>query len=450
MSLFARLIPQWPERTLPFLSLRGEERSTFRLHITSAVIGAVAAGVMLNHDYIATRGLHATVWQITLLTMIWPVSNLFSVFASHWLERKGSYFRTIMIAGILCRMPIAFMCISSSVNMMLILLVFYFASNSVVIPGQNAVIRHRYGEGRRATLFGWGMSAFTLFSLPASMIAGAMLDADFQFYRILFVVEGVFGVGHALLIAMMARGMKLDKGYEYPEGPGFFRRLFTVFSKDREFARFEAYFMLYGVGFMVVLPAIPFFASDVLGLSYEQYAVSKGVIGQLGILLLGPFMGAKVDRIHPFRFTGIMSIILGFYPLALMAGGIFPDMGRVFFYTAYAIFAIGIAGVTISWNMSSLYFAPEGQTATYQGLHISMTAIRGLFAPILGNLIITYSGYTDTFLVSAGCFFTAGLLHLRRHQQREAEGLETKEEPGIRPGSPMKTAQRSEVDTDGQ
>ncbi len=424
MSFFARLTPIFSERKLPVLSLRGDERRAFRLHITSAILGAVAAGVMLNHDYIATRGLHATVWQITLLTMIWPVSNLFSVFASHWLERRGSYFRTILTAGALLRLPIVLMYFSSNVNVMLVLLVFYFASNSVVIPGQNAVIRYRYGEGRRATLFGWGMSVFTLVSLPAAMIAGALLDADFQFYRILFVAEGVFGVGHALFIALMARGMRIEPVRHDPSEPGFFRRLLLVFARDREFARFEAYFMLYGVGFMVVLPAIPFFASDVLGLTYEQYAIARGVIGQLGILFLGPFMGARVDRIHPFRFTGTVCIILGFYPLALMAGGFFPGAGRIFFYLAYAIFALGMAGIMISWNMSSLHFAPEGQTATYQGLHVSLTAVRGLFAPILGSLLMTHSGYTDTFLVSSGCFITAGLLHLRRHQQRRASGIE--------------------------
>jgi MFS family permease len=416
-------MPGLPRRRLPAFSLGGEERRAFRFQITSSVMGAVAAGVMLNHEYIAARGLHASVWQITILTMIWPVSNVFSVFASHWLERRGSYFGTMLLAGVLLRLPIALMYFSGNVNVMMVLLVFYFASNSVVIPGQNAAIRHRYGEGRRATLFGWGLSVFTLFSLPASMIAGAMMDADFQFYRILFVVEAVFGACHALFIAMMARGMKAVGHGTGETGDGFLGRLFRVFSQDREFARFEAYFMLYGFGYMIVLPVIPFFASDMLGLSYEQYALAKSVIGQLGLVFLAPWLGTRVDRIHPFRFTGVMCLILGFYPLALLAGGFFPAAGKALFYAAYAIFAIGIAGVSMSWNMSSLYFAPEGQTATYQGLHISLTAIRGLFAPVIGNLILTFSGYTDAFLVSTGCFLTAGLLHLRRYRSRLAEGL---------------------------
>ena len=84
MSFFTRLIPYFNERKSPVLSLQGDERRTFRLQLASSVMGALAAGVMLNHDYIAAKGLHASVWQITLLTMIWPISNLFSVFVSPW------------------------------------------------------------------------------------------------------------------------------------------------------------------------------------------------------------------------------------------------------------------------------------------------------------------------------------------------------------------------------
>lgn len=48
--------------------------------------------------------------------------------------------------------------------------------------------------------------------------------------------------------------------------------------------------MLYGIALQAVLPAIPFFARNQVGLSFEQFATAKGVIGQLG-LLLGPFLG---------------------------------------------------------------------------------------------------------------------------------------------------------------
>jgi len=194
------------------------------------------------------------------------------------------------------------------------------------------------------------------------------------------------------------------------------RSLWRIFRNDREFAWFETYFFLYGVAFLMLLPVIPYFATDVLHLDYEQYAFAKGVIGQLGVLLLSPFMGIRLSRLHPFRFTGIVSIILAFYPLSLAFSEWIPASGQFFFYLAYFIFAIGMAGVRISWSISSMHFAPPGQEATYQGLHITLTALRACFAPILGTVLLHYFGYTEAFLVSACTFAIAGVLFIIRYR----------------------------------
>jgi MFS family permease len=411
-------------RSLLTPELGEEERGTFRLHILSALSLAVAWGVLVNHEYIAAKGLGATVWQITLLTMIWPVSNFLSVFLTHFIDGKGCYSRAVLVGGLM-RLSLGLMLLSSSVNVMLVLLLLFFASNSVVIPVQNAVIRHRYRKGHRGSLFGWSMSVRNLVSLPASMLVGALLDVDFSLYRYLFLAEGVFGAGQAFFFAAMARGMKASPRLQQ-SGRGvthFFRSLWEVFSRDREYARFQCYFMLYGIAYQAVLPAIPFFARDQLGLSYEQYATAKGVIGQLGLVLLGPFLGAKVERIHPFRFTGIIVLVLALYPLVMAAGGWLPSMGVVLFYASFCFFAVGVAGINVSWNLSSMSFAPSDQAATYQGLHVTATAIRGLFAPILGNQILQHLGYTAPFIFSTGLFLIAGILFLRRYGERRKAGL---------------------------
>ncbi|MBN1434843.1 MFS transporter [Candidatus Fermentibacterales bacterium] len=393
----------------------GQERRTFGLHLLSAAMGALASGVILNHEYIAAKGLDASVWQVTFLVMIWPVSNVLSVFINHWIERSGSYSKAVLLAGVPLRLPIALMWFSSDASVMLGLLLLFFSSNSVVIPAQNAVIRARYREGQRGVLFGWVMSAFTLFSLPAAMIVGSLLDLDFGFYRVLFVVEGVAGAGQALVIGLITGGMEMVRPRRERDGDGFLRSLFRVFRRDKEFAAFESFFMLYGIGFMIVLPAIPFFAQDVLRLSYEQYATAKGVIGQIGMLLLGPFMGIRVERLHPFRFTGLACLVLGLYPITIFMGNWIPALGIVFFYAGYSIYSLGMAGINMSWNMSSLHFAPEGQAATYQGLHITLTALRGMVAPVAGSIVMDLFGYTAPFMLSTFFFMLAGTLFLRRY-----------------------------------
>ena len=401
-----------------FSPLTPSEKKAFRLHLVSAILGGISVGVIINHEYIAVNGLHAAHWQITALTMLWPISNILSVFINHWIDSHGRYDRAVLWIGVLTRLPVALMFFFSSVNVMLLLLLLFFASNSVVLPAQNAVMKKKYGDSNRARLFGWWSSILTLFSLPMAMLAGALLDADFQFYRLLFVVEALFGAGQAVFLSIMARGMT-STVTEKSTGRGtrhFMKSLWSVFRNDREFAWFESYFFLYGVAFLMLLPVIPYFATDVLNLDYEQYAMAKGVIGQLGVLLLSPFMGIRLNRLHPFRFTGIVSLILAFYPLSLAFGSWIPSFGRFFFYLAYFIFAVGMAGVRVSWSISSMHFAPPGQEATYQGLHITLTALRACFAPILGSVLLYFFGYTEAFLVSSGIFTLAGILFIMRYR----------------------------------
>ncbi len=408
-----------------FRPLGGGERKSFKLHLLSAVFGGVSMGVVINHEYIAVNGLNAAAWQITALTMLWPISNMLAVFINHWLDSRGRYDRAVLIFGVLSRLPVALMFFSSNVNLMLLLLLFFFASNSVILPAQNSIMKKRYSKNNRARLFGWWTSAFTLFSLPMAMLAGALLDMDFQYYRILFVVEALFGAGQAVFLSIMARG--LESGVtEKSTGRGsmhFFRSLWAIFKNDRDFTWFEIYFFIYGIAFLMILPVIPFFAIDRLGLDYEQYALAKGVIGQIGVLFLSPFLGVRLEKLHPFRFTGIVCLLLALYPLSMAFGNWIPDMGIAFFYIAYAIFAVGMAGVRMSWNISSMHFAPPGQEATYQGLHVTMTALRASFAPILGSVLLHFGGFSEAFLVSSGLFALSGILFLRKYRKRKAEGV---------------------------
>jgi len=427
---------EWPAGRLGRLfrvPLKPGERSALKLHLAAQALGAVASGVVLNHDYIAGNGLGGSVAQITALAMIWPVSNLFSVLASHWLDSTNSHFRAMML-GTVMRLAVALMAFSSSVNTMLLLLFLFFASNSVVIPGTNAALRHRYRRGNRGVLFGWGMSVFNLVSLPASILVGVLLDADFSLYRWLFLAQGIFGAGQALCFAMMVRGLKNDGETPSVSVREMFRGLVAVFRADREFVLFEAFFMLYGFGFLGIQPAIPFFARDVLHLSYEQYATAKGVLGQVGLVFLGPLLGAGLERIRPFRFTGHMCMLLAGYPLLLAASSLTPGLGVPLFYGAWMVYTTAMAGIHISWSMSSMHFAPEGKVATYQGFHVTASAFRGFISPALGSVIMQTFGYTANFAMSAAFFLAAGILFLRHARKRALSGLPSGAPPSL-PGS---------------
>ena len=92
-------------RRLPLIA-----RYTFRLHLLSAVIDAILIGgfVYAFADMVLKRALSASDLEITIFTMLGPVTTLFSM---HWASyihgrKKAPYF---LIAGIFGRLILVLM-----------------------------------------------------------------------------------------------------------------------------------------------------------------------------------------------------------------------------------------------------------------------------------------------------------------------------------------------------
>jgi hypothetical protein len=88
-----------------------------------------------------------------------------------------------------------------------------------------------------------------------------------------------------------------------------------------------------------------------------------------------------------------------------------------------------MAGINMSWNMSSLHFAPAGQEATYQGLHVTLTAVRGLLAPLIGSVVLQEFGYTAPFILSSCLFVLSGVLFLTRYSRSGPQSREGQPDP---------------------
>jgi hypothetical protein len=71
-------------------------------------------------------------------------------------------------------------------------------------------------------------------------------------------------------------------------------------------------------------------------------------------------------------------------------------------YISYGLFA---ATMALLWFIGSAYFCKKEDAANYQSIHLTLTGIRGLFAPLLGVLFYQVIGFTGAFLV--GILFLA-------------------------------------------
>jgi len=63
------------------------------------------------------------------------------------------------------------------------------------------------------------------------------------------------------------------------------------------------------------------------------------------------------------------------------------------------------------------FFAKEKDASAFQAVHVSLTGLRGLIAPLLGYLVLKYFGLTTVFALASLLFFiaSAGMWSLEKH-----------------------------------
>ncbi len=409
-----------------FRDLSPLEMETFKLHLLASAFEGSAFAVWWMHDFFLKKTLHGANWQVWILVSLWPVANLTSVYFAGKAERGRGLKPYLAAAALLGRLPLVLMAFASTIPVFLALHALYSLSFAVAKPAQTAILQANYREGRRGELFSWAWTVTVALGGIGSLGVGALLDRFPGIYHLLLPMEGVLGACYCLVLAAIPLASR-------PAPPpcqssGGLReataRTIRVFKENPSYFRFQVNFMIYGLAFMVVLPAVPVLATKKLGLDYTSFALARGILGPGIALLCMPWFGRKMDRIGPLRASAAAFTFFGFYPLFL---GISPWLGTPFhsfwFFAGFVFYGIAMGGLMVIWHMGSIYYAPPGMTATYQGIHVTMTGLRGLVGPLAGYLLLTYTGISAPFALSVLLFFTAAFLMRRQYLSEKVQTL---------------------------
>lgn len=95
-----------------------------------------------------------------------------------------------------------------------------------------------------------------------------------------------------------------------------------------------------------------------------------------------PIWGRLLDRITPMTgravFNGLQCVAYGLHAFGGWTAQVWP------FLLGSIIHAIGNGGGTINWLTGSMYFASQENVSLYNSIHVCLTGLRGLLAPIFG------------------------------------------------------------------
>ena len=399
----------WPD-----LQLHRIEHQTFRKHRLAAIPDGAYFGMMTIAAYVLRRALQASDFQITIFFSLQMSMYMFSSIASSFLTRKN-HRRFILIVAFLGPLSLVTIIACPKALYLIALIAWVSLIQAIYLPAQNMIFRSNYRKETRGVCYARAkMIALAATSITA-MIAGIVLEWNDQAFPFIFAAAGLVGFSAYLLYYSMprqeSRVPERTKSRRFP-----YADFFEILRTDKFFRRYESYFFMYGVAFMMSSAMVPIFVNDVLNASWREAARVFGVIHPVTMIIALPVFGRLLDRTSVVPVASAAYFALAFWPFTL---AIATSMGYA--YLAYVFFGLGMAGVDVAWTLGSNTFAPHDRIQSYMAIHVTLVGIRALMAPFFGLLIKQTMGFTATFGLAGLLLVTASLLMVRlgRHCARE-------------------------------
>ncbi|HNQ68384.1 MAG TPA: MFS transporter [Bacteroidales bacterium] len=412
------------------------EKITFRAHFVFTVLEGLVFGTSLMNEFVFLRSLKGTEFLVGLLFLISMVVYITLILSNEITRRIANKKKLIRITALITRLPLLlFLLFPSAItqsNASLVhaaflgILFFYYLGTAITLPTINLLLKHNYRNNNFGKLYGYATSANKTATLVSTMIFGFLLDSDYFAFRWVYPAIGILGVlgYYALSTVPFRQSVPVIKEKIFTSVRNSFGRMISIFKNDKPFLHFQMAYFSYGIAFMITATVITFFLESYLSLSYSVISGYKTMAGIVTVLLI-PMLGILMDKIDQRKFGTIMFSFMLLYVTGIMLTQFFPikfSIGgnEIYLMLIFAFISMGVfnAAGTLSWNVSSTYFSKDiNKTGDYQAVHITLTGVRSLFAP-LGVVIYKLFDFTYTFVISI-VFLILALIILRISQKQK-------------------------------
>ena len=393
------------------------EQRTFKIHLFYSIMEGIILGVLALNEFVFIKSLKGTNYELGFLFQFSMVVFIFLVFINEFIKRSKNKKRLLQWTGLLTRGPLFLLFFfpkdtesltSTSFYHYIFLALFfvYYFGNTVIYPLINQFLKNQYTHSKFGKLYGYATSVNKIVMLIATFIYGILLDLDPNAYTYVFPFIAVLGTASVFLLS------KID--YYEPEKKvkrlSFFgsvsnsiKNMIEILKGNKPYLHFEIGFMFYGFSFMITVTVITIFMERALHLNYSSVAFYKNAYNILAIILL-PYTGKLLGKIDPRKFAIITFISLTMFIFFMMLTEYYPahtNIAGIEIYPmlviAYLFYGIFAATMALLWFIGSAYFCKPQEAGDYQSVHLSLTATRALFAPLLGVLFYQMIGFTGTF-----------------------------------------------------
>lgn len=404
------------------------EKRTFTLHLISQFFNGLTLGSFLLQDIILKKSLGGSDYQVMVLSLLVSSAFLVSIYGSELVNRSRCRSKTILILGVSAKFFLIIIPIFENKTFYIACIAIAAYLDSMLLPVWNIVFKHNYSEANRSKLYSYAATLQTILILIVTTVFGYYLDMDNSSYKIVFPAAGLCGI---LVYYCLARMIKLAGDGHNSQGDRRklnislklikdiialpYRSTIRIFKINPAFMRFEIYFFMYGMAFMILSPVIPVFLVDGLKLAYTPISLAKGLIFHSALILFTPLMGRFHGSRNVNAFCGFAFSILAIFPLLLVSSEYFSGITGIemMVYISFFVFGFAMSGVTLAWALSSIHYAPHNEVGNYQAVHVTLTGVRGVFSPALGYIVMITLGIEYSFYAASFLFLLGGIMMFR-------------------------------------
>ena len=242
-----------------------------------------------------------------------------------------------------------------------------------------------YPRALRATVTSRLQALASLMVVLSTSVAGLLLDAHPENFRWLYAAGALFGgLGVWAFRGVRVVGEKRQQVLERrgQRDPSKRSSFTAILRADPRYARYQWHQFVSGVANMMLEPPLVYLITKQIGASY---------VASIGIVMLIPFLlnlatmplwARYLDRVHVVEFRArqnllwVVGVVMMFWG-ALTLSLLWLAIGRI-------VCGITNGGGSLAWQLGHNDFAPRDQLAAYMGIHVTLTGVRGAFAPFLG------------------------------------------------------------------
>nr|WP_321353762.1 MFS transporter [uncultured Draconibacterium sp.] len=399
-----------------FNDLNPQERLTLKLHLFYSGIEGIAAGALLLTEFIFIKSLKGSNVQLAFLFQFNMVVFLFAMVANEILRRYTNRKVLLRSIAIISKLPLVGLAFFPDVShqkglppiyhtFFLAIFLLYFMSRIVAIPSVNQYLKGNYRHENFGRLFSYSVTLQKVAMLLSTFAAGVLLDWNPNSYKVFYPIVGIL----AIVSIFQLTKIKFVQKEEVIDTPLWkslhqsFIRIFQILKNNRAFRHLEIGFMLYGFAWMSTHAVITIFYERALHLNYSSVAFYNNAFNIVAIAFL-PSFGKIIGKRDPRRFSiitfGSLMLFILFTALTEYYNGYTEVFGiKIYYMLMVAVFFNGLfmGSMPILWGIGSSYFCQPNEAADYQSVHLFLTGLRALMAPVIGIKLYEWAGFSYTY-----------------------------------------------------